>query len=650
MTARMDAALSRLGDAAARRRVVTLLVWGLLLVGPGLAATLVGPATGPAADGPTAPSTRAQQALDRLGERIPGAADPTGWVVLVAPDGTTVDDPAVTESVDRLVAGLRDLPGVTAVVDPVTGGTVSADRRTAFVPLGVAASAVTDTRPTVQVLADTIRSGGPAVELGGVLVSPAAGFGPGIAAALAAGVALAGLVAGLVLGSLRGGLLAIGSVLVGSGVGLAAGWLLAGPLGLTGLTGMVAFVVGLAVGGPGAVGLLGRSARPGAVVGGGLLVMMATAGLAVSGVEALTVVGSATAIVVLASELAALTLLPALVSLTGGPLPAATDGEPRWWARLVTGRPALALGGVAVALAVVVVPALIVGGDRAGGSADRAEELLAAEFGPGAAGPLLLTVQVDRSAELAAALPAVADQVRQLGGVALAAPGRVSADGSLGVVTVLPSTGPADPATRDLLHRLRALPPDAGGAVIEVTGATAVAIDVADELTGAIPRYLLIIGPLLLILLILLVRPWTLGLVAAAGSVLSIGVTVVVTGALAGRWVPGLDMLLPVVALAVLLGLVLDQAVRAASGWPGRRWSRTVGGAAVMVARSVRPPAAADRTDDGRGGAHLGDRVGDRGAAGRGRGPADAAARRARDPGAPSGGGRRPDERGRHAR
>jgi uncharacterized membrane protein YdfJ with MMPL/SSD domain len=43
-------------------------------------------------------------------------------------------------------------------------------------------------------------------------------------------------------------------------------------------------------------------------------------------------------------------------------------------------------------------------------------------------------------------------------------------------------------------------------------------------------------------------------------------------------------MLLPVVALAVLLGLVLDQAVRSPSGWPRRGWSRTVGGAAVMVA------------------------------------------------------------------
>ena len=599
VTAWVDQAVSRLGAAAARRRAVTLLVWGLLLVGMGLAATLIGPA----ADGPTAPSTRAQQALDRLDERIPGAADPTGWVVLVAPDGTSVDDPAVAESVDSLVAGLRDVPGVTAVVEPATGGTVSADRRTAFVPVGVAASAVADTRSAVQALADVVRTGGPGVELGGVLASPAAEFGPGIAAALSVGVGLAGLVAGLVLGSLRGAFLTTGSALVGSGVGAAAVLLLGGPLGLTGATGLtavLAFVAGLAVGGPGAVVLLGRSAGPGAVVGGGLLVVVATAGLAVSGLGALTVIGLAVAVAVMASVMAALTLLPALVSLTGGPLaastpvsmsvsipmsmPMSTGDGPGWWGRLVTGRPALALGGVAVALAVLVVPALIVGGDRAGGPADRAEELLAAEFGPGATGPLLLTVEVDRPADLAAALPAVAAQTQVIDGVALAAPGRVAADGTLGVVTVLPSTGPADPATRDLLHRLRAMSTDAGGAVVEVTGATAVAIDVADELIGAIPRYLLIIGPLGLILLIVLVRPWTLGLVATVGSVLSIGATVLMTGALVGRWVPGLDMLLPVVALAVLLGLVLDQAVRSASGWPRQGWSRTVGGAAVMVA------------------------------------------------------------------
>jgi RND superfamily putative drug exporter len=399
VTAWVDEALSRLGAAAARRRVVTLLVWGLLLIGLGLAAILIGPA----AAGPTAPSTRAQQALDLLDQRIPGAADPTGWVVLVAPDGTSVDDPAVAESVDNLVAGLRDVPGVTAVVDPATGGTVSADRRTAFVPVGVAASAVADTRSAVQVLADAVRAGGPGVELGGVLASPVTEFGPGIAVAISVGVGLAGLVAGLVLGSLRGAFLTMGSVLVGSGVGVAAVFLAGRAPGATGLTGVVAFVAGLAVGGPGAVVLLGRSARPGAVVGGGLLVVVATAGLAVSGFGALTVIGLAVAVVVMASVMAALTLLPALVSLTGGPLvgsipvsmpvsmPRSTGDGPGWWGRLVTGRPALALGGVAVALAVFVVPALIVGGDRAGGPADRAEELLAAEFGPGATGPLLLT-------------------------------------------------------------------------------------------------------------------------------------------------------------------------------------------------------------------------------------------------------------------
>ena len=129
------------------------------------------------------------------------------------------------------------MPGVTAVVEPATGGTVSADRRTAFVPVGVAASAVADTRSAVQALADVVRTGGPGVELGGVLASPAAEFGPGIAAALSVGVGLAGLVAGLVLGSLRGAFLTTGSALVGSGVGAAAVLLLGGPLGLTGAAG-----------------------------------------------------------------------------------------------------------------------------------------------------------------------------------------------------------------------------------------------------------------------------------------------------------------------------------------------------------------------------------------------------------------------------
>jgi len=587
VTARADAALHRLAGAAARRPVTALIVWGVLLVGLGAAAAMTGSVEmdGLAANGSSRPATPAQDALDRLDTRIPGAGDPTGWVVLIAPDGTTVDDRAFSATVGTLVGGLRETPGVTAVIDPGTGGTVSTDHRSAFVPVAITAQALGDVRSAVAALVAAARADGPVVEIGGVLAAPDPEVGPGSVAALAIGVVLAAVVAGLILGSTRGALLATGTALIGSGVGVAVAVPIAGPLGLTGPGAVIAFLLGLAVGAPSAVVLLGRDARPSMVVGGAMLVVVATAGLPAAGIGVSASVGAAAGIVVVASVTATLTLLPALERLTGGELSEPIRVGPGRWERLVAGHPAVAAGAATVALAAVLVPAVIVGDDRAGGPADRAEELLAAAFGAGAAGPLLLTVEVDDPADLATALPTVADRARKVEGVALAAPGRVASDGTLGVVTVLPTTGPADPATRDLVHRLREQSFAGDRAVVEVTGATAVAVDLADELSAALSRYLLVIGPIALALLAALVRPWTAGVAAAVGSAVSVAAVMLLLRALGGAGrVSGIDPMPILLTVGVLLGLLLDQAVRSAAGSGASGRARTVGGCAVLVA------------------------------------------------------------------
>ena len=58
-------------------RPAVMLGWLLLLIGLVVGAA----ATGPAADEPVVATPRAQEVLDRLDERIPGAGDPTGWIV-----------------------------------------------------------------------------------------------------------------------------------------------------------------------------------------------------------------------------------------------------------------------------------------------------------------------------------------------------------------------------------------------------------------------------------------------------------------------------------------------------------------------------------------------------------------------------------------
>lgn len=352
-------------------------------------------------------------------------------------------------------------------------------------------------------------------------------------------------------------------------------------------TGAVAVAVGVAVGSAGAVGRLTRRAGPRAVAIGAGLAVAATAGLAVTEVGAWAAAGAALALAVVGAQLAILTLLPALVAVSGEPTSPAPEDGPGRWDRLVTGQPGWALLGALAAVGLVavgVVALAATGSGRSAGTSDPAQDRLAAEFGPGSAGPLLITVEVDRPVELADTMAAVATRAERTAGVALAAAGRTAPDGAMGVVTVLPMTGPADPATREVLDRLRTESAAIGGARIQVTGATAVAIEAADGLAAAGWRYLLIVGPVLLVVLAVSIRPR--GLAAAAGSVLSLGVTVGAAGlgvALAGGGGPVADLRWPAVGLAVLLALVLDQAARTAAGGTEHA-GRTVGLTAVLVA------------------------------------------------------------------
>ena len=57
---------------------------------------------------------------------------------------------------------------------------------------------------------------------------------------------------------------------------------------------------------------------------------------------------------------------------------------------------------------------------------------------------------------MAAALPATAQAIGQAARRRWPAlPGQVSQDGTFGIVTVIPKSGPSDEATQDLVHSLR---------------------------------------------------------------------------------------------------------------------------------------------------------------------------------------------------
>ena len=133
----MATLLYRLGHFATRRRWAVLIVWLALLIGLGGAAAAF---SGTMTSSFSIPGTKAQAALDQLGEKIPGAGDASGRIVFAAPAGKTLAEPDYQQAIATVVAQAEDLPGVTRVIDPATGQTVSPDQRVAFAQASFAGS------------------------------------------------------------------------------------------------------------------------------------------------------------------------------------------------------------------------------------------------------------------------------------------------------------------------------------------------------------------------------------------------------------------------------------------------------------------------------------------------------------------------------
>ena len=104
----MATLLYRLGHFARRRWAV--LTWLALFLGLGGAAAAF---SGTMTSSFSIPGTKAQAALDQLGEKIPGAGDATGRIVFAAPEGKTLAEPGYQQAIATVVAQAKELPGVT---------------------------------------------------------------------------------------------------------------------------------------------------------------------------------------------------------------------------------------------------------------------------------------------------------------------------------------------------------------------------------------------------------------------------------------------------------------------------------------------------------------------------------------------------------
>jgi putative drug exporter of the RND superfamily len=298
--------------------------------------------------------------------------------------------------------------------------------------------------------------------------------------------------------------------------------------------------------------------------------------------------GVAAALTIVAAVLVALTLVPAALSYLGyRALPkkhrsaaaeaAAGSDDPASgrrflaaWADTVTRSRVVSLLLAVVALAVISIPffsmqTTLVQTPPDGSTQEKAEQLLADGFGPGFNGPITVLFEGDAAAEAAAG---VSGTVSELGDVAVVTPPIPNADGTAALLTVVPESGPTDPATEQLVADLRAELDRLDGVDASVTGATAVSVDVAQSLDEALPVYLTLVVGLALVLLVLVFRSLLVPLVGVLGFLLTVGASLGATVAVF-QWgwladVVNLDStgplisLTPILVIGILFGLAMD--------------------------------------------------------------------------------------------
>jgi RND superfamily putative drug exporter len=614
----MSTSLARLGRFSATHRWAVVLVWIVLFAG--VTGVLAVNGSGESAPD-TIPGSRSTQALEVMNEHFPteggASAEESRYtslqLVFHPADGALVTDPAVAAEIAQVLAEAADLPDVQTVADPfdATSPYVSPDQTVAVSTLTYGPLDGKDAQEAAYEAALALRDDAPAdlgVELGGNLVplgAPEQGVGEML------GVLMAFLVLLLTFGSMRAAGANLLAAVVGVGVGL-VGVLAYGsitPIGSN--TIILAAMLGLAVGIDYSLFILSRfrnELRTGkpvvdaiakatgtagtAVVFAGLTVIVALVALLVANIGFITMMGVAAAFAVLVAVLVSLTLLPVLMRTMGlktlskkhrADLAAGrvwdesehpTKGFLVRWGNGVVKRPVLSLlAGVAV-LVVVALPALsmktafsIPGGTDPQGTERTAYNLIVDKFG-GIQSPLIVLAEGDAIAEPTAAIEA---ELADLPGVGMVVPAEVNADGDYARITLIPTGGPIDDATTDLVHTIRDQEDATPGVHLEVTGETAIGIDQTAALNTALIKYVIVIVLISLALLILMFRSILVPVLATAGYLLSVLASFgASTAVFQWGWnfpliqAPQGDpmmSLLPILLVGVLFGLAMDYQV-----------------------------------------------------------------------------------------
>ncbi|MFR9726140.1 MMPL family transporter [Streptomyces sp. MS19] len=614
--------LYKLGRLAFRRRWWVGLAWLAILVGIGTGAATAG---APPEDEFTLPGTEAQQAFDVLAEEFPqaNAEAVETRIVFRAPDGGSISEGAHRTAVEDVLREAADNDLVANVTDPFAegGGTVSPDGTTTFATVSYTDAFHMDEdleaeHENLVEIMDDGRDQGLEVEASGLVAMGPTEMGGGEAV----GILVAAVVLVITFGSLVAAGLSLLTALIGVGVGTMGIAALSATLGLSATTGILATMIGLAVGIDYALFIVSRyraelveghsreeaagravGTAGSAVVFAGLTVIIALCGLAIVNVPLLTKMGITAGAAVALAVLIALTLVPAALGMIGKRIfgrrhrkqnpethvPASLQrngNEPMGvrWSRAILRRPGLVLVGSVLGLGVLALPVadmeLGLPGDEVAApdtTQRKAYDTLSEGFGAGFNGPLLMVLQGGDGVDLTAAGETLAADLEGYDDVVTTTPAVLNESGSVATVTVFPESGPSSPETTDLVDDLRGDFADdfadRTGAELLVSGQTAAQSDFSQVMNDALVPYLTLVVGLAFVLLVLVFRSLLVPLKAALGFLLSVLAALgIIVAVFQWGWAASLIgveetspimSMMPIFMVGVIFGLAMDYEV-----------------------------------------------------------------------------------------
>ena len=621
-----------------RHRLIVVLVWLAALVGTTFLSASIGTAY---SNSFSLPNTESTQALSLLESSSPSVAGDREQIAFHTTGGALVADPSVEATINTMLAKVKQVPHVSVIASPYgPGGStqVSANGTTGFATVTFnrqSQNISTTLAKQFVATAQTAQGAHLQIAVAGQVAESAnkQSFG-----GTGLGIILAGIVLLLVFGSVFAMALPLVSALASLGTAIGVIGMLSHLLKMPQFSTELVLLIGLGVGVDYALFIVTRH-RQGLIAGAdvessivtavntsgravlfaGIIVCIALLGMFALGVSFLYGLAIAAAIGVSFTMIAALTLLPAFLAFIGPRVLSrkqkkdlATNGTrvvgagtkgfwPRW-ADFIRERPVLPALMALLAVVLIALPFFSLrlgssdqGNDPTGTTTRQAYDLLAAGFGPGFNGPLLLVTENTGQADTHA-LDQLAASVKRQPNVATVAPpaSLPEKDGkTVSLITVYPQSSPQAAATTGLIDHLRqqTIPAAVAGSGVQVYvgGNTAIFVDFARVLTSKLPLFIGLVVVLSFLLLAMVFRSIIIPLTAAAMNLLSIGAAFgVLVAVFQWGWLgsvlqvnrPGpIEAFLPVMMFAILFGLSMDYEVflisRIQEEWLKTRDNRT---------------------------------------------------------------------------